>query len=372
MILYVCRARHRYTIDRFLPTLPPESRGVLDVLSYEQIFSTLSLPPAHLVFTDFDRLSQYELEIAATAAEQMRAANPDVRILNHPARFLQRHELLERLWHEGINPFRSARLELPLPDLAFPVFLRREGDAQGAETGLLHDRAALDLAVQDMMARGIPLRGRLAVEFCNRADADGMYRKYGAFRVGDRILPQHLQISEDWVVKSNSSHRTERHIAEEMDYILTNPHEDVLLRIMDLASADFGRIDYTVLDGKVIVFEINSNPTFPGIDKDDPRQERRRIVRDRLLAAFQRIDTPLAEGKPVTLGLPYPRSHDLPAPVKAAPPVALAIAPTAPVAETPVPPKSGQPARQATPSVSDSPTFLRRIIRNGRSLFRGR
>lgn len=315
MILYVCRARHKYTINRFLPVVPAERRGMLRVKTYEDMFATLRLPPAHLIFTDFDRLSQYELEIAATAAEKMREACPEARILNHPARFLQRHELLTMLWQKGINPFRSARLELPLPDLSYPVFLRREGDANGPETDLLPDSAALERALDDMRARGVPLRGRLAVEFCNRADADGLFRKYGAFRVGDRILPQHLQISEDWVVKSNSNQLTEAHVAEEMDYILTNPHGDAIKQIMDLAGADFGRIDYTVVDGRIIVFEINSNPTFPGIDKDDPRQDRRRIVRDRLLDAFSQIDTPIPNRKPVKLSLPFPRSHDLRRPV---------------------------------------------------------
>ncbi len=317
MILYVCRARHRYTVDKFLPAVPAEVRRTLAVMTYEDMFASLHIPPANLIFTDFDRLSQYELEIAATAAEQMRSAYPEARILNHPARFLQRHELLTHLWHLGINPFRAARLELPLPDLAYPVFLRREADAQGPETELLPDRAALDRALDNMRARGIPLRGRLAVEFCNRADKDGLFRKYGAFRVGDRILPQHLQISENWVVKSNSKLLTKAHVAEEIDYIHTNPHNDALKRIMDIAGADFGRIDYTVVDGQVIVFEINSNPTFPGIDKDDPRQERRKIVRDRLVAALVGLDSPIPDRKPVRLSLPHPKSHDLPRPAVA-------------------------------------------------------
>ena len=312
MIVYVCRRRHRYTVDRFLPLLPPDRQGLLGVMTYEAMFASLRLPPAHLIFTDFDRLSQYELEIAATAAEEMRQKYPEARILNHPARFLQRHELLETLWHLGLNPFRSARLELPLPDLTFPVFLRREGEARGPETGLIPDRATLDLAIDDLRAGGVPLRGRLAVEFCSRADSGGLFRKYGAFRVGDRILPQHLQISENWVVKSNSKRLTEAHVAEEMDYIQTNPHNDALLRIMDLAGADFGRIDYSVVDGRIVVYEINSNPTFPGIDKDDPRQHRRQIARDRLVEAFARVDTPILDRGYIRLRLPSPKSHDLP------------------------------------------------------------
>lgn len=367
MILYVCRARHRQTIDRFLPVVPRDRRGMLDVRTYEEIFSTLRIPPAHLIFTDFDRLSQYELEIAATAAEQMREAHPAARIFNHPARFLQRHELLERLWHTGVNPFRSARLELPLPDLTFPVFLRREGDAQGAETDLLPDRAAMEAALDDMRARGVPLRGRLAVEFFARPATDGMYRKYGAFRLGDRILPQHLQVSEGWLVKGNSSQRTTAHVDEEMDYILTNPHRETLLRIMDDAGADFGRIDYTLVDGRIVVFEINSNPTFPGIDKDDARQHRRRIVRDRLLEAFAAIDSPIPPGGPVRLRLPYPKSHDLPPPPRPVPASATGVvapksAPVPPV--KPVTPKGPPPGQLAPPP-------LARLVRRGLALVRG-
>jgi hypothetical protein len=330
MILYICRNLHRYTIDRFLPVLPPERQGMLDVLTYETIFSTRRIPPAHLVFTDFDRLSQYELEIAANAAEQMRADCPAARIFNHPARFLQRHELLERLWQMGINPFRSVRLELPLHELSYPVFLRRESDASGPETDLIPDRTTLEAALDDFSARGIPLRGRLAVEFHTRPEADGMYRKYGAFRLGDRILPHHVQVSDRWIVKSNSSHRTAQHATEEIDYVLTNPHEAQLRRIMDIACADFGRIDYTLVDGRIVVFEINSNPLFPGIDKDDVRQVRRQIVRERLIEAFAAVDTPIPGNRPVTVRLPAHRSHELPPPPAPALPPVVVAPPTLP------------------------------------------
>jgi hypothetical protein len=73
------------------------------------------------------------------------------------------------------------------------------------------------------------LRGRLAIEFHNRPDAAGLYRKYAAFRVGDRILPQHMQVSEDGVVKRDSGRATGAHVAEELDHVRANPHRDQLL-----------------------------------------------------------------------------------------------------------------------------------------------
>ncbi|ROU03367.1 hypothetical protein [Histidinibacterium lentulum] len=311
MIRYICRAWHRYTMDRFLTTLPPDKRGMLQILTYEELFATRELSPSHMIFTDFDRLSPFELEIAASVAQSLHETHPDARVLNHPARFLQRHELLELLWSRGLNPFRSARLDLPLPELRFPVFLRREGDARGPETGLLQTPDELHASIAGLRDRGIPLRGRLAVEYCDCRDAEGLYRKYGAFRVGAQILPQHIQISRDWIVKSRFKQVTPAHVAEEEAYVRDNPHREALLGIMDLGGADFGRIDYAVLGGRIVVFEINSNPSFPGPDRQDARQDRRSIVRGRLIDALSAVDTPLAKDNPIEIRLPRRFSHDL-------------------------------------------------------------
>lgn len=311
MIRYICRAWHRYTMDRFLTTLPTGKREMLEVLTYEELFASRELRPSHMIFTDFDRLSPFELEIAASVAQSLRETHPDARVLNHPAFFLQRHELLELLWSRGLNPFRSARLELPLPDLTFPVFLRREGDARVPETGLLQTPEELRASLADLRDRGIPLRGRLAVEFCDCRDGEGLYRKYGAFRVGTKILPQHIQISRDWIVKSRFKQATPAQVAEEEAYVRDNPHRDELLRIMDLCGAQFGRIDYTVRDGRIVVFEINSNPSFPGPDREDARQDRRSLVRRRLIEAFSELDSPLAKSDPIEIRLPRRFSHDL-------------------------------------------------------------
>lgn len=314
MIYYLCRARSSQTIGWFLPHVPRALRKRVRVLTYERLFRDLSIRPGHMIFTDMDRLSQFELEIAAATAESVAASAPEAKILNHPARFLQRFELLEMLWHAGVNPFRAARLELPLPALRFPVFIRREGDAEGPESGLLHDQEALADALAALGHRGTPLRGRLAVEYCARADQGGIFRKYGAFRIGDRILPQHIQFSDNWMVKRNSNKLAQSYADEEMAYITQNPHADELLRLTDMAHAQFGRVDYTVIDGRVVIYEVNSNPTFPRGDKNDLRQPRRQVVRERIVKAFTALDTPVTRRARIYLGLPPPRSHDLPGP----------------------------------------------------------
>lgn len=312
MIHYLCRRAHSYTIGAVLQYRPRGEIGDLRPVSYEALFRRLSLRKGHLIFTDHDRLSAYELEVAASMAEEVARQVPGARIVNHPARFLQRFELLDTLWRQGRNPFRAARLELELPELRYPVFIRREGDAEGPETPLLHSRAELDAAVADLRARGVPLRGRMVVEYCARPDEDGFFRKYGAFRIGDRIVPQHVLFSDHWVAKSSSGRVTERNAAIELDYVRTNPHEAELLELTDIAGAQFGRADYAVIDGRVVLYEFNSNPRFPRGDRTDLRQERRDLVRRQIMAAFRALDTPLPARGRVWFDLPYPRSHDMP------------------------------------------------------------
>jgi hypothetical protein len=41
-----------------------------------------------------------------------------------------------------------------------------------------------------------------------------------------------------------------------------NPHEKSLNNVFDLAGINYGRIDYSILHGKPVVWEINTNPHF--------------------------------------------------------------------------------------------------------------
>ncbi len=58
---------------------------------------------------------------------------------------------------------------------------------------------------------------------------------------------------------------------EELDYVRSNPHAEELREIFELARIDYGRIDYSVVDGCIQVWEINTNPMIliPK-DRDDP------------------------------------------------------------------------------------------------------
>src|SRR5947207_12036278 len=87
-----------------------------------------------------------------------------------------------------------------LPD-RFPLFLRRESEHNGAISPMINSPEELDRAVADVIAKGVPRDDLLAVEYCDTSDAAGVFRKYSAFRIGDRIIPRHLFFSKKWVVK---------------------------------------------------------------------------------------------------------------------------------------------------------------------------
>lgn len=314
MIHYICREAKQDTIAPFLYTAGAELQPHLRITTYEEIFAERSLDPGHLIFTDLDRLTVYELEAAQAIAQAMRAAVPEAKILNEPIEALQRYALLATLWREGLNPFRVARLDEGFPALKYPVFIRREDEAEGPETELLQSENEVRQAIGRLKGAGHPLKGRLAVEYCAEPDSQGCFRKYGTFRIGDRILPQHIQFSDQWMVKGKTRKVGVSESAEEIDYIRKNPHKAALKALFDRARIDCGRMDYSVVGGRLVVYEINTNPVFPRGDKQDLRQERRHLVRRRLIGAFKALDTPLQGSDRVKVAPPMPAIHALPLP----------------------------------------------------------
>lgn len=99
------------------------------------------------------------------------------------------------------------------------------------------------------------------MEYRDVRDAAGIVHKYSAFRVGDRIIPKHIFFSRDWCVKKAELVGQEL-VELEQRYISSNPHESELRQIFELARVDYGRIDYSLAAERIIVWEINTNPTI--------------------------------------------------------------------------------------------------------------
>lgn len=306
MIYLICREAHRYTAAPFFEHLRRTAGIAIGVWSYEEAFRTNAVPVGHLIFSDFDRLTPYLREGAARMAISLQQAVPEAQVLNHPARTLERYPLLRALEAAGINSFTATRLDEGRPPERFPVFIRREDEALGPESALLPDRAAYDAALAALQREGKPLKGRLWVEYRAERDARGRFRKYGAFRIGERTMGHHIHVADDWMVKSASTDYTEADIADELAFVTANPHLEVLERACRIAGLDYGRIDYGLVEGRVEIYEMNTNPVLPKMLPRVERQERRAIARANQLAALQALDRPLRRSGYVTFHLPEP------------------------------------------------------------------
>ncbi len=286
---------NRWPVTRLIRT----ARGHLPhirLVSYTSAFRRLSVPAGTLVFTDFDLLSAFERD--AAGALSVAAERRGFRVLNTPARVMERFALLSNLHRAGKSPIEVTRLEAGDRPSRFPLFLRLEDGCLRPDTGLISDQAGLEAALSDLAAAGKSLKGRIAVSFENRRDADGQFRKYGAFCIGGQVVPQHVLRGPDWIVKSNRAAASASFAAEELAWVRDNPHADRIREIFEFAGIDFGRLDYTVIDGRVVPYEINTNPTFPRFRGGDAtREERRAPILNGLAAAFAAIDTPGASGR---------------------------------------------------------------------------
>ncbi len=144
---------------------------------------------------------------------------------------------------------------------------------QASLTGLLGTRKELVRAIARSLYAGYRLRDLIIVEFCNTADGIGMFRKYSAFIVGDRILPHTLMHSENWITKSHGRVIDATTAREELEYVQKNPHAKWLEETFALARIRYGRIDYGLLDGKPQVWEIKYqfNHHSPGYGRANSR-----------------------------------------------------------------------------------------------------
>lgn len=257
MIAYLVTAAHRYTIDTFLDTWGRELRPRFQVVTYEELFAGAPLRAGTVIFTDLERLDAGERAAADAIWQELAALPARPRLLNRPAAVLTRLHFLTELHAAGVNDFRAVPLREARHGLRLPVFIRHK-DEHWALPTLYRNPRALEREIARAYVVG-RLDERLAVEFCDTVDADGVYRKYSAFVLDGRILPRHLVFDRHWYIKQPQL-LDDRKVAEEQAYLETNPHAAELRAAAALGSYEYGRIDYGVRDGRIQVWEVNTNP----------------------------------------------------------------------------------------------------------------
>jgi len=316
VIYFLVPGAQDFGIQDYLHLYAPELAELVGVVHYEDLPRRTSSTSGTYIFSALDQLSAGGMSLVCALADQLLRADARSRVINHPARVLLRLELLEALYRDGLNRHRAVRASGDLSGLRFPVFLREEFRHTGAVSPLLHNRAELESAVGRAVFRGSRLGELLVVEFCDTADAQGRYGKFAAFVIGSRIIADHYVIGHEWMLKAEDNEVSETNLMQERGYVLGNPHEAELRRIFERAGVEYGRIDYSLKDGKVETWEVNLNPTIRrGRRPDFPRRlpealdRIKDVARQHFLTRFEAAIRSLDTGEPpIPLRLEYTES----------------------------------------------------------------
>ena len=301
MIHFVVPAAHTAMMREYLELWGKDVADRLRIIPAESLVLESRVPTGTYVLAGLDQLST-PLADFVSAFHDALERRPDVRFLNHPTATLQRFALLEALHAGGKNSFRAVRVTTDLHSLRYPVFVRSADNHDGALSRLLDTPAEVEGEIGRALVQGHAARSLMVVEFCDTADDDGYYRKYSAFAVGEHIVPRSLSYSRSWMLKFQGSEFSARLAQEEQDYVLANPHEELLRELFSLARVDYGRIDYALKGGRIETWEITLNPTLgrgsrPSNGRQSPevraiRQPAKEHFYRRFREAWESVDLP--------------------------------------------------------------------------------
>ncbi|MEJ0090372.1 MAG: hypothetical protein WDM80_11595 [Limisphaerales bacterium] len=313
MIQFFGTRDHVDTANQFADSWAPELRTHIRTEAYENISFRKPLPGGVCIFMDFERLLPLEMSLARRLTAAVRALPEKYIVLNNPDHYIGRLRLLEVLHEQGINDFRAFRANMTPDDLRFPVFVRSEIDHNGPATPLLHSRDELKRVLASDAFQDPQLQKHLMVtEFCDCMEAGGTFRKYSVMNINGTLIPRHLFSSRDWVLKLQSAEFVDTDsVAKEEDFLRNFPHATQILEIFRLAGVDYGRIDYGVRNGRIQVWEINTNPTIvPVQEKIHPLRMADQAESARRIAAVLKT---LSMSRAGTSAFPFRSAKMLPA-----------------------------------------------------------
>jgi hypothetical protein len=273
-------------------------------LRYDDLPGRTEWPRGLYLFSDMQRATPWQRAVATQLWDRLSERSDAFRLYNHPEHSLRRHQLLRALYEAGVNKFNAFRLDELPTSLRFPVFIRYEDQHIGPSTGLLNAEEELERALSEMLVAGHRPEKLIVAEFQDTACETRIFRKYGAFRLGDRVYTGHMMASTDWSVKREINDRVLVG-TEDFEFVKTNPHADQVMEAFKVAGLTWGRIDYGVLDGRIQVWEINDNPKLGSsfFKKTMGRKLARRVSRRIRLSVFREQLDKVVMGPAVALRL---------------------------------------------------------------------
>jgi glutathione synthase/RimK-type ligase-like ATP-grasp enzyme len=145
-----------------------------------------------------------------------------------------------------------------------PIILRKTGTHTGKIVGLFD-------SVDDAVAALEPGE-HIATQFVDFSSADGLYRKYRVYFIGNRVILRHMIVSDSWNVHVKDRTRfTSQHpelVAEEkLLFESSDPFESKVRAVFDAIRArvplDFFGMDFAFTrDGDLVLFEANATMNF--------------------------------------------------------------------------------------------------------------
>jgi hypothetical protein len=292
-------------IDRYAQRYDPSIRSRFAEVPIEASADLKRLPRGLMVFCDCERMTPEQRSLCQALRNEIKRHGGAFRLLNEPSRTLGRYELLRALHDRGLNDFNVHRLSELGSHVRYPVFLRVENDHSGPRSDLIHDEGALARAATRLVLQGIDSESLIAVEFVDTKAPDGHYRKYGAFRVGNRMINRHLFMSAEWCTKLSSARFDADAIREEREFMEGEDYAGELHKVFQIARIEYGRVDFAVYDGRLQVWEINDNPNWlPPSNVYRPEQiESHKKFAERLQRALLELDESVTPGPPVAVSL---------------------------------------------------------------------
>ena len=267
----VSTASHAYTHKEITATLP-----FFRQMTYPALFTHRRLPRATYIFSDFDRLNFWQVELAAHVYRILKAAG--CRVMNDPARVLSRLGLLRRLNAEGVNSFNAWPASEASAVDRFPAFIRTISAHRGNLTDTLPDKATLVAELDRLVDSGLPLSDLMISEYRAAPVRDDVFQKLSIYRIGDRLFQGPSVHERHWSAKygEHGLGGAETY-AKDLRSIQENPHRHILLKAFNLASIDYGRADFGIVNGQPEIYEINTNPSMD-MAREHPFEDRVRAI----------------------------------------------------------------------------------------------
>jgi hypothetical protein len=216
-------------------------------------------------------------EVRAWLDAQLRRVRPGVRVLNPPAVYDAYHDpdCFPRLAAAGVRVPRPA------------------GPADVGVTAVVYKAVGEQAARKERCLYDGPRPGFRAAVAHDSRGADGRYRRYRAFVLGDLVLPEDVIVADDW--NASLAHL----VTVERNYAMPEFERRQLLLINQTLGLDFSCVDYLrERDGGAPVFhDVNVYPTVVGAWQGDmPAEDHGRW---HVFDNCDRLGLPPPNGRPV-------------------------------------------------------------------------